>query len=203
MMRRQRLIEDAIALVAKHPSVRHVELAGSRSRGTHEELSDWDLAVTTPDFVAVERAMPVLVAPLHPLGEQWEPLGHFPVFQVLLRGPVKVEYLFLDHVQHPQPPLAPGKDTLPAIDTHFWDWIWWLATKAGTGHDDLVVEHLRQLHARLLRPLGVETVPASIGAAIELFVPRRDTLEQRYDVSIPRELENEVRMGIERIGLDG
>ncbi len=196
-------IEEAIALVAKHPSVRHVELAGSRSRGTHEELSDWDLAVTTPDFPTVERAMPALVAPLNPLGEQWEPLGHFPVYQVLLRGPVKIEYLFLDHVQQPKPPLVPGRRTLPAIDTHFWDWIWWVATKASTGHDDLVAEHLPQLHAGLLRPLGVETAPSSIEAAIEQFVPRRDALERRYDVSIPRELENEVRKAIARIGLRG
>jgi hypothetical protein len=40
----------AIALVAKHPAVTHIELAGSRSRGTHDELSDWDFAVQTSDF---------------------------------------------------------------------------------------------------------------------------------------------------------
>ena len=61
------------------------------------ELSDWDFAVRTSDFAAVARDLPALIAPLHPLGQQWEPLGHFPVYQVLLPGPTKVEYLFLDH----------------------------------------------------------------------------------------------------------
>jgi predicted nucleotidyltransferase len=47
------LVGLAIALVADHPAVDRIELAGSRSRGTHEELSDWDFAVTTSDFAAV------------------------------------------------------------------------------------------------------------------------------------------------------
>ena len=93
------LVGRATALVAEHPAVDLVEFAGSRSRGTHDELSDWDFAVTTSDFAAVAADMPALVAPLEPLGEQWEPMGHFPVYQVLLRGPTKVEYVFLDHSQ--------------------------------------------------------------------------------------------------------
>jgi hypothetical protein len=78
------LVAIAAAAVAKHPSVTHVALAGSRARGTHEEPSDWDFAVETSDFAAVARDMPSLVAALDPLGEQWEPLGHFPVYQVFL-----------------------------------------------------------------------------------------------------------------------
>jgi hypothetical protein len=52
----------AIRLVSNHPAVRHVELAGSRSRGTHEELSDWDFAATTSEFAAVARDPPALIA---------------------------------------------------------------------------------------------------------------------------------------------
>jgi predicted nucleotidyltransferase len=85
------LAHAAAWLVSSHPAVRRVDLAGSRSRGTHEELSDWDFAVTTSDFAAVARDLPELIAPLHPLGQQWEPLGHFPVYQALLPGPTKVE----------------------------------------------------------------------------------------------------------------
>ncbi len=55
-----------------------------------------DFAVKTTDFAAVAHAI-LLVAPLHPLAAQWEPLGHFPVYQVMLRGPTKVEYLFLNY----------------------------------------------------------------------------------------------------------
>jgi hypothetical protein len=193
------LVTVAIGLVARHPAVTGVELAGSRSRGTHEELSDWDFAVETSNFGAVAYDLPTLVAPLDPLGEQWEPIGHFPVYQVLLRGPTKVEYLFLGHSQEPMPPVEPSSDTLVAINTHFWDWIWWLATKASVGRDDVVVEHLPQLDAHLLRPMGVATTPKSIDAAIDAFVARRDALEGECGVSVPRALEDEVRRGISRI----
>jgi hypothetical protein len=189
----------AMASVASHLAVDGIELAGSRSRGTHEDPSDWDFAVTTADFAAVAADMPALVAPLAPLGEQWEPIGHFPVYQVLLRGPTKVEYLFLDYSQEPAPPVTPGPATLVAIDNHFWDWIWWISTKASIGRDDLVAEHLRQLHEHLLRPMGVEAAPETIDPAIDAFLLRRDVLEQTYDLSVPRALETEVRAGIRRI----
>jgi hypothetical protein len=156
------LARTATELVAKHAAVRDVELAGSRSRGTHAELSDWDFAVTTSDFAAVARDLPALIAPLHPLGQQWEPLGHFPVYQVLLPGPTKVEYLFLDQSQEAMPAPKPGPATLDAINTHFWDWIWWIATKAAIGRNDLVAEHLPQLFGRLLHPIGVTEPPAEV-----------------------------------------
>lgn len=85
------------------------------------------------------------------------------------------------------------------MPSSFWDWIWWLATKASVGCDDLVAEHLPRLDAHLLRPMGVATMPMSIGAAIELFVARRDALEREYGVSVPRALEDAVRRGIRRI----
>jgi hypothetical protein len=149
------IVNVAAGLIAAHPAVKSVTFAGSRSRGTHEELSDWDFAVDASDFEALARDLPALVAPLDPLGQQWEPMGHFPVYQVLLRGPTKIEYLFLDRSQTPRPPLQPSRETLPAINTHFWDWIWWLTTKASIGRRDLVAEHLPQLFTQLLRPMGV------------------------------------------------
>jgi predicted nucleotidyltransferase len=82
------IVEVAAGLVVKHPAVTSVELAGSRARGTYQDLSDSDFAVHSSDFAAVARDLPTLAAPLDPLGET----------------------------------------TLVAIDTHFWDWIWWLAT---------------------------------------------------------------------------
>jgi len=189
----------ATRLLADHPAVTRLQFAGSRSRRTHDPLSDWDFAVETSDFDALARDLPALVAPLDPLGQQWEPMGHFPVYQVLLRGPTKIEYLFLDHSQDPGPPLQPTRDTLTAINNHFWDWIWWLATKASTGRNDLVAEHMPQLHARLLRPLGISAVPASIKAAIEAFLARRDALEDELGVSVDRALETEVRQGVDRV----
>ena len=131
----------ATGLLAGHPAVTSVKLAGSRSHGTHDILSDWDFAVETPDFSALARDLPSLVAPLKPLSQQWEPLGHFPVYQVLLPGPTKIEYLFLNESQEPLPAPDPGQDTLASINTHFWDWIWWITTKASIGRSDLVSEH--------------------------------------------------------------
>lgn len=189
----------ATGLLAGHPAVTTVEFAGSRSRGTHDQLSDWDFAVETSDFDALARDLPALVAPLDPLGQQWEPMGHFPVYQVFLRGPTKIEYLFLEQSQDPMPPLEPSRETLAAINTHFWDWIWWLTTKAAIGRGDLVAAHLPQLHAQLLRPMGIVAVPASIEAAVAVFVTRRDALEEEFGVSVDRALENEVRDGIDRV----
>ena len=189
----------ATSLLAEHPAVLSVEFAGSRSRGTHAELSDWDFAVETSDFDALARDLPALVAPLKPLAQQWEPMGHFPVYQVLLRGPTKIEYLFLTRSQEPLPALTPGPDTLAAINTHFWDWIWWLSTKASIGRTDLVAEHMPQLYERLLRPLGVPGIPDSIPAAAEAFIACRDVLEHEYNLNIDRALENEVLQGITRV----
>jgi hypothetical protein len=195
------LVTLAVELVAKHPAVTRVEFGGSRSRGTHEELSDWDFAVETSNFGAIALALPSLVWPMDPLAQQWEPLGHFPVYQVMLRGPTKVEYLFLEQSQDPLAPVDPSWETLIAINTHFWDWIWWLATKASVGRNDLVAEHLPKLHRHLLGPLGVATLPDDIDATILAFVARRDALEREYGVDVPRALETEVRRGIDRIGL--
>jgi hypothetical protein len=192
------LVTVSTGLIAGHPAVKSVTFAGSRSRGTHE-LSDWDFAVETSDFEALARDLPALVAPLEPLSQQWEPMGHFPVYQILLRGPTKIEYLFLDRSQDPLAPLEPSRDTLPAINTHFWDWIWWLSTKASIGRSDIVAEHLAQLYTQLLRPMGISAVPATIESAIEAFVARRNALEQEFGVSVDRALESEVRQGIARV----
>jgi Nucleotidyltransferase domain len=196
------LTDLAISAVARHPAVTRVELAGSRSRGTHEELSDWDFAVETSDFDSVARDLPTLVEPLEPVAAQWEPLGHFPVYMLLLHGPTKVEYLFLDHSQAASPPVEPSPEALPAIDAHFWDWIWWLATKASIGRNDLVEQHLPRLYRHLLEPMGADSVPDSIEVAVRDFLVRRSELERRYGVEVPRALEDEVRPAIRRLGWD-
>jgi hypothetical protein len=193
------LVGRASRLVAAHPSVMGVEFAGSRSRGTHDELSDWDFAVETSDFSAVAQDMPRLVAALEPLGQQWEPLGHFPAYQVLARGPTKIEYLFLNEAQEAMPPVRPGPESLGAINTHFWDWIWWLVTKEAAGRHDLVAEHMPELYAHLLRPMGIAVPPESIDAAIAAFIGRRDALEHEYGISLLRALETEVLDGMRRV----
>jgi hypothetical protein len=196
------VVEPAISAVARHPSVTKVELAGSRSRGTNEDLSDWDFAVETSDFASVARDLPTLVEPLEPLAALWEPLGHFPVYTLVLRGPTVVEYLFLGHSQRARTPVKPSEETLPAIDAHFWQWLWWLATKASAGHEGLVDQHWPRLYRHLLEPMGADAMPDSIEAAVRGFLVRRGELERRYAVEVSRALESEVRGGIRRLGYD-
>jgi hypothetical protein len=107
----------------------------------------------------------------------------------------------LDRSQEPMPAPEPGKKTLASIDTHFWDWIWWIATKASVGRDELVAEHLPRLFKHLLRPMGLTEAPGDIGAAITAFVGRRDQLEREHGVTVSRVLEDEVRGGVRRLGL--
>jgi|SRR5215211_7548212 len=196
------VVDLAISTVAPHPLVTRVELAGSRSRGTAQDLSDWDFAVTTTDFASVARDLPVLVERLEPLGALWEPLGHFPVYSLVLRGPTIVEYLFLDHSQGAKPPVTPSRESLSAIDTHFWHWLWWLATKASVGHDDLLKQHWPVMYRHLLAPMGADTMPDGIEAAMRAFCVRRRALERRYGITVPRALEREVRRGIRPLGYD-
>jgi hypothetical protein len=122
---------------------------------------------------------------------------------VVLRGPTKLEILFLDERQEAAPPWRPGPATLAAIDAHFWDWTWWLATKQAAGRPDLVAEHLPQLHGHLLEPLGVAAVPAGLEQAIAAYATRRDALEREHGVRVPRALEEEIRAGMRRIGVLG
>jgi hypothetical protein len=192
------IVDLAIAAVAPHASVIQVELGGSRSRGTNDELSDWDFAVRTSDFDSLARDLAVLVEPLAPLGAQWEPLGHFPVYALMLRGPTVVEYLFLEHSQEARTPVKPSKETLPHIHAHFWAWIWWLATKASVGRN--VEDHWPRLYHHMLEPMGATTVPNSIEAALRTFLVRRSELEREYGVELSRPLETEVRSGIRRLG---
>ena len=194
-------VKVATGLLDGHPAVDRVEFAGSRSRGTHEDLSDWDFAVETSDFESLSRDLPDMVAPLHPLSQQWEPVGSFPAYQVLLPGLTKIEYLFLNRSQEPRPPLRPSRDTLVDINTHFWDWIWWITTKAAAGRMDLVADHLAQLHGQILASMGIPTAPDTIGAAVEVFIERRDALEAEFGLTVDRRLEQEVQQGISRLQL--
>jgi hypothetical protein len=193
------LVQQAIAAVACHPLVSAVELAGSRSRGTQEELSDWDFAVRTADFEAVARDLPRLVESLAPLSAHWEPLGGFPVYALMLPGPTVVEYLFLEHSQQQRTPAQPSAQTLAAIDAHFWAWIWWLASKAHGGRADVLTQHWPEMYRHLLQPMGAKTRPNRIDAAISSFVDCRDQLEHEYGIRVPRALEHEVRRGIRRL----
>ncbi|HET6712321.1 MAG TPA: hypothetical protein VFI59_01215 [Actinomycetota bacterium] len=190
---------DLVAAVTEalmsHANVRAVELVGSRAIGSALPLSDWDFVVSIDAVDAVLAALPSLVAPLHPLAQQWDPLGPttYRCFMLMLRGPVKVDLIFPGVPHEPAPPWTPAPGTLEAIDRHFWDWILWLTSKEQGGRDDLVREQLAVMSHHLLRPLGVEDVPGTIPRATLEYVTARDRLAERYGMRVPLALEHEVR----------
>lgn len=187
-----RSVEEA---VTAHPHVVSVQLVGSRASGTATALSDWDFTVEVDDFPSVESDLPSLVSELEPLAQQWDRLGptEYRCYMLMLPGPAKVDLIFPGVAHRPSPPWQVSADTLPGIDAHFWDWILWMTSKRSAGKGRLVAEQLASMSHHLLQPMGVPEVPDSIGEAVVAYVTARDRLETRFEVTIPRRLEREVR----------
>jgi pimeloyl-ACP methyl ester carboxylesterase len=179
-------------LLGKDPSIRRVELVGSRAAGTETPLSDWDFAVETSDLDALARALPRLVEPLEPIAQQWDPLGDRPTYMLMLRGPTKIDFIFPGEPMRERPPWQVSADTLVALDAHFWDWILWLAAKRAGGRTELVRGELKKMHRFLLGPLGVEHVPAIIDEAVAAYLTASAEAERRLGVDVPRALREEV-----------
>jgi hypothetical protein len=186
------LADRVIALFARHPGVRSIELAGSRATGQARPDSDWDFLVETRDFGAVAAALPELVAPLEPLAAQWDRLSDEQCWMLILRGPLKVDLIFPEEPHVHEPPWVPSAGNLDAIDAHLWDWLLWLRPKEAAGKRELVAAELEKLFVHLLRPLGVERVPSSVADAVELYRPARDAAAARLGGTISPALEVEV-----------
>jgi hypothetical protein len=154
--------------------------------------SDWDFAVTTTDFSAVAPALPELLAPLEPLAQQWDRLSERFCWMLMLRGPTKVDLIFVEEPHAPEPPWALSAENLDGMDAHFWDWMLWLRGKRAKGETDLLGAELRKLFVHLLSPLGVNAAPSSIGEAVDRYREARATAEQRFGRRVPRELDQEV-----------
>jgi predicted nucleotidyltransferase len=177
--------------------VNSVELTGSRARGDATELSDWDLRVTTSSFEDLRRQLPGLVKPLRPLGTLWDPLSTAKTFIILLDGPVKVDLLF-EHPSTAKLPWRTSRETLVAIDTHFWDWTLWLGAKAMRGSDGLVADELAKMGGFILAPLGVARPPVTLKQATDDYLAARTTQEQALGLVVPKELGHQVLDALER-----
>jgi predicted nucleotidyltransferase len=186
------LAERIVAAVAAHPAVRDMRLAGSRAEGRATERSDWDFRVETSDFAAVADALPRLLAPLEPLAQQWDRLSAEYCWMLMLRGPVKVDLIFVHEPHTDEPPWRPRRDNLAGIDAHFWDWMLWLRGKEVAGKADLVATHLQKVFDHLLAPLGAERPPSSIREALVLYSDARTRAERRFGQRVSRDLEAEV-----------
>ena len=190
---------DAVrAALLVHPAVDSVELIGSRAEGRAHELSDWDYAVRTGDFETVRRDLPDLTARFEPLGALWDPYATHECYMLVLRGPTKLDLIFPGEPREWSPPWEPSADTLPALDTHFWDWILWLEQKRRGGRDDVLVNSLHDMWRLLLRPLGARDEPHGVAEAVAAYLEAREAAERRFGVTVPRDLENEVRPVLEQ-----
>ena len=190
--------EAVVAAVSPHPAVEQVELVGSRAEGRATRWSDWDFAVRARDFAAVSRALPELLAPLHPLVEQWDRLSSERCWMLIVPGPTKVDLIFPDERQTKEPPWEPRRETLAGIDGHFWDWMLWLRSKEARGGNELIAGELRKLFDHLLAPLGADAPPSSIVEAVETYRAVRAGAECRLGATVPRGLEREVAPALER-----
>jgi hypothetical protein len=83
-------------------------------------------------------------------------------------------------------------ETLSSIDTHFWDWLLWLAAKRARGREELIREELAKMHGFLLAPLGVRAAPMTLEEAVALYLPALRKAERRLGVEVPGRLRDEV-----------
>lgn len=193
------VIERVTSALRGHPTITAVRLVGSRQRGNAGDLSDWDFQVDTADFEAAAGDLPALVSPLQPLAQQWDRLSKRATYMLILRGAIKVDLLF-DQPHEPEPAWRVSRETLRAVDNHFWDWILWLAAKHSAGKRELVQQDLAKMSSHLLRPMGVERIPDAIETAIALYTSARREMENRFGVAVSKELEDEVRRALRMAG---
>jgi hypothetical protein len=131
------------------------------------------------------------VEPLQPVVAQWDRLSRTWCYMLILPGPAKVDLLF-GHAHHALPAWEVSASTLAGIDDHFWDWALWLGSKLVAGRHDVIAAELHKLHEHLLRPMGVITVPSSVGEAVTGYRAAREKWERQLQSHVPRDAENTV-----------
>ena len=198
----ERLDELIGTTLKRHPLVTDVRLTGSRADGRASSLSDWHFAVQTSDFEALKSDLGELTATLAPLAQFWDPYSARANYILLLRGPVKVDLIFPDQPWQAAGPWKVSRETLLAIDHHFWDWTLWLAAKQQRGDEELVSAELGKMQSMLLAPLGVEQGPATIQDATASYLESREAREREFGLRLPRELGLQVIRRLEAEGID-
>ena len=168
---------EVTRLLLSHPAVRTVELVGSRASGEAEPLSDWDFAVEVDNFEKEKSELPGLLTPLRPVAPHWDPLTHIWDYIFMLSGGTIVNLLFVKERHQFELPWATNACSLRAIDEHFWDWSFWLASKWIKGQKELVSRELEWMYWFLLGPLGVEQVPRTLDEAWSSYLAARSCQE--------------------------
>jgi hypothetical protein len=185
-------------LLMKHPAILRVELTGSRLRGNASEWSDWDFSVETTDFRAVSAAIPVLTKSLNPLAHLWDPLSRHAVYMMILKGPIKVDLMF-NRLQQKKSPWIISRDTLAQVNSHFWDWILWIASKEASGKKDASKE-LKKMYSFLLEPLGCTKRPNSVQEAVRGYLTAFKRQKNSLNTEVDPSLGTEVIKGLKKMG---
>lgn len=186
-------------LLMKHPAVSNVTLTGSRLRGDATEWSDWDFLVETADFEAVSKALPFLTESLDPLNQLWDPLSRHKIYMIIIRGPVKIDFIF-DHIQQPEPPWTASVNTIRLINSHFWDWILWLASKEVRGFQHGTRGEFQKMYDYLLAPLGCLRIPNSVEEAVGDYLTAFEHHKSLFKVEVDQALEIEAINGLRMMG---
>jgi hypothetical protein len=186
-------------LLKKHTSVRRVDLTGSRLAGGAAWWSDWDFLVEVTDFGAVSVALPALTKRLEPLSHLWDPLSLHAVYMMILKGPTRVDVIF-NRPHQQEPPWIINSDTIALVNSHFWDWILWLAGKEARGTKNMVTKELEKMYGHLLAPLGCARSPGSIEEAVRDYLAAFKRQKSRFHTEVDPALGIEVIKGLKMMG---
>ena len=197
----ENIAEIVPRLLTKHPAVRQVVLTGSRVRGDATKWSDWDFLAETNDFEAVSIALPSLTESLEPLTHLWDPLSRHSIYMMILKGPVKVDICF-DFLQQQRPPWVINSDTISQVNSHFWDWILWIASKEASGKKDMSVKEFEKMYDYLLAPLGCSKSPGSVEEAVRVYLVAFRRQNIQLNTEVDQALEIEVIKGLRKMGFE-
>jgi predicted nucleotidyltransferase len=186
-------------LLMEHPAVRIAAITGSRMRGDATEWSDWDFLVEVIDFEAVSAALPVITKSLKPLSHLWDPLSRHAVYMIILRGPVKIDIIF-DRPHEKKPPWTINSYTIMQVNSHFWDWILWIASKEAQGARDMVGKEFKKMYDYLLAPMGCPKSPGSVEGAVRDYLAALEKQKRLFNVEVDPALEIEVIKGLRTMG---
>jgi predicted nucleotidyltransferase len=186
-------------LLMEHPAVRSAALTGSRMRGDATEWSDWDFLIEVTDFEAVSAALPTITKSLEPLSHLWDPLSRHAVYMMILRGPAKIDIIF-DRPHEKEPPWTINSDTIVQVNSHFWDWILWIASKEARGMKDTVGKEFEKMYDYLLAPIGCPKSPASVEGTVRDYLAALEKQRRLLNVEVDPALEMEVIKGLRTMG---
>ena len=185
--------------VAATPAVLATALTGSRANQTAGPLSDWDFAVYAEDVSEAIAAIQSSIRRFGPLRPHWDPLSSIWNYIFLLPPCQMINLLFVDHTHEPEPPWSPERDNLLSIDTHFWDWIYWLRGKEAKGQHKLVRRELERMYRHLLAPMGAAILPSNLGDAIGSYREARTLREDEFGANVDRSFESAIVRCMNRV----